>query len=283
MNILITGAGGFIGSHLYNCLKNEHEVYRVFSHKYKSTSQKTFCIDLTNTMEVEELIEHLSKEKKIDVVLHLASKLVSINHSNDVSILFDNIRITNSIVDLIIKIKPKKLINFSTIGVYPNISGTFNEESRISTAENYECIYGLSKICSENLFSYQIKENTQVVHLRLSQVYGDGMRKDRIISIMKDELFNTNCINVHGNGERVSNFISIEKLLSIINVFLLRKVNGVYNIGDENKTYLDLAIELIKKYGNNSSKIEKIEKGSRSKFYLDISKLNNFLQMKQLN
>ena len=64
---------------------------------------------------------------------------------------------------------------------------------------------------------------------------------------------------------------------------MLRKVNGVYNIGDENKTYLDLAIELIKKYGNNSSKIEKIEKGSRSKFYLDISKLNNFLQMYQLN
>ena len=280
MNILITGAGGFIGKSLYNYYKSKHNIYQIFSQNTQltSTKEKVFSADLVNDNQVLHLTKALSKIKKIDVVFHLASKFISTNNPNDIDVLFDNISITKNIAQLALILKPKHLINFSSMAVYPNSSGTYSEESPVSTYENFECIYGLSKICSENLFSFLLKENTKTLHLRLSQVYGSGMRKDRIISMMKQELISNNLITVHGEGERISNFIDINKLLSIIDILLINKIGGIYNIGDKNLSYHELANKIKHKYGNKESKIRKLKKGSRSKFRLDTTKLENLIK-----
>ena len=63
--------------------------------------------------------------------------------------------------------------------------------------------------------------------------------------------------------------------------FLKVKLEGIFNVGDENLSYYALAQKIIKEHGNNKSKIIKINKGHKSKFILDVSKLQN--QLKKYN
>lgn len=278
MKILVTGANGFIGKHLCDFLEeNSHKVFKVMR-KNKNVLSNTFETDLGDKNSVEELIKNLQGQK-IDIVIHLASKLASANQSEEeqVQMLLDNIAITKNMVTLAKELKPQKLINFSSMAVYPNIDGDFDEKSQINMSSNTDCMYGLAKFCSENIFDYMLKD-IAVTHLRVSQVYGDGMYRDRIMPIMMQELQEKNTITVFGNGERESNFINVNKLLEFLNYFIKKDVYGIYNVGDEPLSYLQLAQKIIDKNGNKDSVIIKKAEGSKSKFYLNTDKLTKMIK-----
>ncbi|TRZ96021.1 NAD(P)-dependent oxidoreductase [bacterium] len=262
MNIIVTGSGGFIGKHLCSYLKHEHSVIGIGSKQ----------IDLRESNRVKDAFRNF---KNIDAVIHLAARLST---ANDMSILYDNIKITENLADSIKLFKPRKVINISSIAVYPNKEGIYKETSEIDPSFNTESSYGISKFCSEQIFNSYLKNEPIVIsHLRLAQVYGEGMREDRLISIMLKELREKNTITVFGNGKRLSNFINIDKLNKIISVFIEKDYPGVYNVGEENLSYLKLAERLIKKYGKKESKIIKMASGSKAKFFLDTSKLRKIL------
>jgi nucleoside-diphosphate-sugar epimerase len=105
------------------------------------------------------------------------------------------------------------------------------------------------------------------------------MRQDRIIPVMRKELDEKNTITVYGNGERKSCFIRIDKLLESVDYFVQVKVDGVYNVGHENLSYIDLAENIVKKFGNKESTIVKKAHGNKKKFNLDISKLQKLIEL----
>lgn len=281
MNILVTGATGFIGDKVCRFLENKgHRIYKV-ARTCGDRSKGIIEVDLTNNNQVLQFCEQFKKQNSIDVVIHLASLMV--NHLQDESeqfkVLASNIEITRNVVFIIRRLKIKKIINFSSMAVYPNVDGVFNENSKIMMSSNSECIYGLSKFCSENIFEYMLKiENVVVTNLRVAQVYGEGMREDRVISLMSSELKEKNTITVFGAGERVSNFIHIDKLIKAVRYFIIKDIAGVFNIGDESLSYLNLAQRIIDQYGNESSKIIMREEGSRAKFILDSAKIEKVIK-----
>jgi len=262
--ILVTGASGFIGGHLVARFKEGHDI----------VAPNFSELDLTNKNMAVAYSESLGK---IDMVIHLASRLITTGEADDMSVLYDNIKIAENTALITSRAECVKFINFSSMAVYPNVSGEFTETSPTGTSGNTECIYGLSKICTENLFDHFLKEKgVSVIHLRMAQVYGEGIREDRIIPIMMRELKDTNNITVFGDGERVSNFIHIDEVIEAVEMFVKEDVTGIYNLGDEQLSYFELAEKVIREHGNESSKIIKKSKGTRAKFILDISKLNKF-------
>jgi nucleoside-diphosphate-sugar epimerase len=273
-NILITGVSGFIGKHLYRHLSRRHNVYGIARRENKSVPAGNMIIgDIRIKGAMRACFKKFTKKNSIDIVVHLASRLASSKDMEDMSVYYDNIRIAESLVEISRIVRPEKIINFSSIAVYPNKNGTYREESEIKTSGNTECLYGLSKFSCENILDFMLRnEDIDIVHLRVSQVYGDGMRDDRIFSIMHDELKKYNRISVFGDGERVSCFISIEKLLKKVDLFIKKDVNGIFNICDEHFSYYELAQRIVMKYGNKESRIIKVSGGSRSKFYLNTKK-----------
>tara|TARA_R110002051_G_scaffold288164_1_gene350905 strand:+ start:367 stop:1200 length:834 start_codon:yes stop_codon:yes gene_type:complete len=274
MNILITGVNGFIGKHLRNFLLDKHQIYTI-SRKFNNcnVSKNDYEIDLSDVNFVKKKFIGSFFKQKMDVIIHCAGMLSSTDNK-DISVFHKNNAITESMIYIAGITEAAKFINISTIGVYPNVSGTYNEQSVVEPSMNHECLYSLSKICSEELFKFYLKDNTQLINLRLGQVYGTGMRKDRIFSIMKDELQKENTITVFGNGERISNFVSIDYFISKIDQIIQNKlVNGTFNLGQDNLSYSGLAEKILKEYGNNSSKIILNKKGVRSKVIIDSSKI----------
>lgn len=274
MNILITGANGFIGKHLQKHFQVEHEIYTISRENLKdSLSANNYEIDLSDVKAVKDnFTEHVFRQN-MDVIIHCAAVLSGADNK-DISVFHKNNAITESVIHIAGAVKATKFINISSIGVYPNISGTYTEQSAIEPSMNHECLYSLSKVSSEELFKFYLKDSVKVINLRLGQVYGAGMRDDRIFAMMKDELRRNNAITVFGNGERISNFISIAYCVDKIDTIIKNnKVQGTFNLGERNLSYYGLAEMIIKEFGNSSSEIILNEKGVRSKVIIDSSKI----------
>lgn len=269
MNILITGANGFIGQHLVEHLKKTNSVIElVHSKKYSSTKMKIYC-DLLNQKHLDKM---LNEQIKIDTIIHTASKLASNENINNLSLLYDNLIMYEHISLMAKKLTVSKIINFSSIAVYPNIDGEYFEHSEVSPSHNNDCLYGLSKFCGENILNF-LNKGINIVHARIAQVYGEGMREDRIFNIMKQELHETNMITVYGSGRRVSGFISIDILIQKVVFFLKNDLLGVYNVSEKNLSYHDLALQLIDKYGDDKSQVKLIKNGLASKCLINTNKL----------
>jgi nucleoside-diphosphate-sugar epimerase len=216
-------------------------------------------------------------DKNIDVLIHTAGELVNsgMTYEDQILVFEHNIEITKSIVRIVQTLNIHKLINCSSIAVYPNEDGVYTESSEVRMSCNSECLYGLAKFCSENMFEHFLKEKCDVINLRLAQISGEGMRSDRIISVMKESILRGNVVEVYGEGKRISNFISIEKVCEIITRLLeVDGIRGIFNVGGENLTYLELAQKVVGAYGNSDTRICLKKEGNKSQFILDSSKLD---------
>ncbi|MEH7890012.1 NAD(P)-dependent oxidoreductase [Elizabethkingia meningoseptica] len=277
MNILITGANGFIGKYLKEYFQERNNKVFTISRKLNSSNNAAndYVADLSDINFIKNNFTENIFGEKIDAIVHCAA-ILSTTDNKDIAVFHMNNAITESMIHIAKTTKTTKFINISSIGVYPNISGVYNEESMVEPSVNHECLYSLSKICSEELFKFYLNDTIHVINLRLGQVYGKGMRDDRIYSIMKDELDNVNTITVFGNGERISNFVSIDYCINKIDKIVNNDmIKGTFNLGEKNLSYFDLAKMIISEFGNTSSKIVLIEKGVKSKVIIDSTKINS--------
>ncbi|MFZ4699457.1 MAG: NAD-dependent epimerase/dehydratase family protein [Candidatus Methylumidiphilus sp.] len=273
MNILVTGAGGFIGSALVNSLGKVHEVYGVVRF-CNSAEVNIFELDLTNNEAVRGFLECEHFGLEFDVILHLASVMANLHNADDIGILGKNATILRNSILLANHFKVKHFINFSSSSVYPNVDGVFDEMSNVDPSPNSDCIYGLSKWNSEvllNLFSRS--SSMKVTHLRCGMVFGENMNQSRIYPIIRNELLSSSQATLFGGGERVINYIFIEDLIRYVEVFVTRTITGVYNIITISETLLDFARRVAAREGIIDPKINLVSKGNAYKFVLDNRKL----------
>ena len=137
MNILITGSKGFVGRHLEQHLMREHNL---FLSARDQDNPKYICLDLLDKESVAEFIRLMS-DRNIDVLIHTAGELVnsSMTYEEQMSVFDHNIEITKSVIQIVQKLNISKLINCSSIAVYPNEDGVYSELSEIRMSCISEC------------------------------------------------------------------------------------------------------------------------------------------------
>ena len=187
MKILITGINGFLGTHLaYELIKRKHAVVGI--------GRSPVCdVDgISGYVKGSVLDKKIIKKafKGINAVVHLAALTA---HSDIVKDKYRTLEInfhgTKNILD-IFSVTPaaKKFIYSSTIKVYGDIRYLPLDEKHPACPVN---ILGKSKYLTERLIDFYAAKGKECVILRISNIFGEGQKRNFLIPTILTQLKNT--------------------------------------------------------------------------------------------
>jgi nucleoside-diphosphate-sugar epimerase len=169
MKVLVTGATGFVGSHLAEALVGAGCEVRALARPSSDTSLLTALDieiaqgDITDVAAVEHAV------KGCRLVYHLAAKTSHARLSRSQYYMV-NVRGTENVAYAAIKADVERMIYCSSSGIYGAIKASPVDEN---TPPNPNSAYGKSKLSGEQVVrSYHEREGLPVVIARITSVFG---------------------------------------------------------------------------------------------------------------
>lgn len=239
--ILITGASGYIGSHLLQKILDlwAQNVY-VSVHKEKISTLswvKTYKCNIASQDEVEKMINTIRPE----IIFHFAA-LGAKNSQTENSL--ENLIAVNGLWTIYLISAAEKIwtciwfLNFSSAYEYGAQESLISEKSNLEPSGNY----ALSKVLSSLYALSKTKTSWfPIVTYRAFSVYGPHDQW-RIIPLILDTFFSNKDLKLF-DTHRKRNFIHIENVISALLEFdkVIKNNINILNIGwDENITIHDL-------------------------------------------
>lgn len=175
MKLLISGATGFIGTHLIN--KLEEEKYEIFVIVRSNPQKKVFSKKIKTYLfdgEIESLVAYMQQEK-FDGIIHLASLFLAQHKPEDVKNLLDsNLFFGTALLEAATKSKIPWFIN----------TGTFWQHYQNKKYSPVN-LYAASKQAFESLAQYYI-ETTPInfVTIKLSDTFGKDDTRPKIFNLL---------------------------------------------------------------------------------------------------
>ncbi|AYA74639.1 UDP-glucose 4-epimerase [Bacillus sp. Y1] len=226
MKILVTGAAGFIGSHLCErLLQNpQNEVIGIDVFLPVGTSRWIRERNLQNLLHstrftfVEEDIQHANWDtllEGVDIIYHLAGVPgVRSSWGQDFTLyVTNNIIATQTLLEACLKFPIKKFIYTSTSSVYGQKDGKVTETSEPTPLSPY----GVTKLSGEHLCRvfYQ-NDGLPVTILRLFTVYGPRQRPDMAFHKFIKRTLTNETIEIYGDGQQTRDFTFISDCVNAI-------------------------------------------------------------------
>ncbi len=259
--LLITGAAGFIGSHVVRLFVNKYTDYQVYN-----LDKLTYAGNLENLKDIEnkpnytfikgdivdsDFILNLFNEHRFDGVIHLAAEShVDRSISNPTEFIFTNIVGTVNLLNAARhiwkdNITGKKFYHISTDEVYGSLgdTGYFTEE----TAYNPHSPYSASKASSDHLVrAYLDTFGLPVVISNCSNNYGPNQFPEKLLPLFIHNIKTNKPLPVYGQGLNVRDWLYVEDHASAIDlIFHDGKIGETYNIGGNNEwKNIDLILKL---------------------------------------
>jgi len=241
--ILITGANGFIGSHLLNILiKNSNYNIIAAYRKKKNNIPNKKNIKLIKIDLQDKKINWFNELEKPDILIHLAwdflDNFKSSKHKTDL-LKFHYLFLANLINNGL-----KNLISAGTCLEYGKVNGELSENLYPKPILPYARAKNQLRIKLQNL---QKKNKYNLTWLRLFYIYGKGSNS-RIYNDLIKSIKNKNKFFNMSKGDQIRDFIDISKLCEYIYKIIENKNNnGIVNICSGNPIVLkDLVNEWIK-------------------------------------
>lgn len=251
MNVIISGAAGFIGSHLCDFyLKMGHSVIGLdnlstgvienINHLKTNDRFKFIEIDVSDEFNIEE---------KIDIILHFASPASPIDYLNfPIKTLLVGSRGTFNMLNLAKK-------NNATILV-ASTSEVYGDPLEHPQSENYfgnvnpigpRGVYDEAKRYLEAIsMAFHRKYNLNIKIVRIFNTYGPRMRINdgRAVPTFINQAMNNKDFTVHGDGNQTRSFCFIDDTINGIAELINSNYNYPVNIGNPDEYSV---LELITK------------------------------------
>ena len=226
----VTGADGFIGSHLINELSKNNDI-----------EYTNFNGDL---LIIEDIKLFFQNNPNLDSIIHLAG----IFSDNVDELMRINVQATLNLLEEMHKNNVKKIIFSSTGAVYGEPIGA---ESFEDDPRNPNTLYGLSKMYAEDaIFYFNNNYGINYVILRFPNVYGEGNNKGVIYNFVRG-IKEESKITVFGNGKQSRNFLHVDDAVCSLIKAISYHNTDVFNISNPKRVAISKLIELLHlKYGN---------------------------------
>lgn len=287
MRILITGAAGFIGSHLSERLMSKgysivgldnfdpfYEPAVKWNNLSKLLSSPHFKLvegDIRNRV----LMDKIFQEGQFGTVVHLAAKAGVRPSIQDPAGYVDvNINGTVTLLEAVRAAGIKKFIFASSSSVYGN-----NEKVPFSETDNVDnpiSPYAATKKAGELIcYTYSHLFGMDVTCLRFFTVYGPRQRPDLAIHKFARLIEQGKPIPVYGDGSMERDFTYIDDIIDgVIAAMERSKGYDIYNLGESRPVRLDhLIAELEKAIGKKADIDRQPEQpGDVNRTYADVQK-----------
>ncbi|MCA2702363.1 MAG: NAD(P)-dependent oxidoreductase [Microcystis sp. M179S2] len=244
MKVLITGASGFVGSHVARLLVAEGcEVYALV----RESSNRWRIRDILPSMYLRqsdlvafENVNTYLQEIKPELCIHLAWYAVPGKYLNSQENL-DSIQASINLLSQLAELGCKRFVGIGTCFEYDLSLGYLSESSLTKPIT----LYAATKVALSTILQQfaQITE-MEIAWIRLFYQYGPMEDERRLIpsvisSLLRDEVVKTT------KGEQIRDFLHIEDVASAIWAVAKSNVSGVVNVGSgQPVTVGQIALEL---------------------------------------
>jgi UDP-glucuronate 4-epimerase len=287
MKVLLTGAAGFIGSHLGEyLLSNGHTVIGIdnfdpfYSKRFKDENIKSlknsgqftfYQADIRDILFLRDIFAN----NYIDVVIHLAAKAGVRSSMVNIAEYFEvNLDGTVNLLECMRQYEVSKLVFASSSSVYGNNKKVPFAE--IDPVDHPISPYAATKKSGELLCHvYHHLYNFDITCLRFFTVYGPRQRPDLAIHKFTRLIDIAEPIPFFGDGSTARDYTYIEDIIEGITSAMSR-LNGfnVYNLGESRVITLKQLVQSIEDILNKKAILNKLppQQGDVDITYSDISK-----------
>ncbi|HKE99741.1 MAG TPA: NAD-dependent epimerase/dehydratase family protein [Actinomycetes bacterium] len=256
-HVVVTGAAGFIGSHLTRALLDGgHEVVGVdaFTPYYAPAAKRANLADLAGHRAfrlVEGDLTELSLEPLLTgaaAVLHLAAQpgVHTSWGSGFAAYLHHNVLATQRLLEACARAEVPRLVAASSSSVYGDAPSYPTSEE---AATRPVSPYGVTKLAAEHLclaYAQAQASGLGVGLLRYFTVYGPGQRPDMAFHRFLEAAFDGRAVTVYGDGEQRRDVTYVADAVRATTLAMTAPVDGtVVNVGGGGPVTVNEALELI--------------------------------------
>jgi nucleoside-diphosphate-sugar epimerase len=239
--ILLTGSSGFVGTNLYQALKNDFELFGLDINGRGLYPENNFYN-----------WHDLNKLPNLDVIVHLAGKAHdTANTSASEEYFLVNLGLTKTIFDHFLKSEASKFIFFSSVkAVADDVEGVLTEDAVPSP----KTPYGESKLAAEKyILSQKIPDSKAIYILRPCMIHGPG-NKGNLNLLYK--LVKKGIPWPLGAFENLRSFASIDNVSFVIRRIVEKDIRpGIYQIADDEPVSTNELIKIIAQTLNLKTRI----------------------------
>ena len=271
--ILVLGAGGFIGGHLTNKLKELGAWVRavdIKNHEYFDLECDEFILaDLRDPVKVQMVLD-----QDFDEVYQLAADMGGAGYiftgENDTDIMHNSAMINLNVVEAAIKVKVKKLFYSSSACMYPEYNQLDPHNPRCSEESAYPAApdseYGWEKLFSERFYLAANRNYDLDVRVaRFHNIFGPfgtwngGKEKAPAAFCRKIAASSNGEIEMWGDGNQTRSFLYIDECIEAMLRLMDSEFIGPVNIGSEEMVTINELANMIMDIANKTLTIKSID------------------------
>lgn len=240
--IAVTGASGFVGSHIAMALKsNGYKVLSLSRTEPKTSVDQHITVDISDALAMERIAVDMPD---LVSVVHVAASL-----KQDETAIKTNVLGTYNVL----KYLGQRTGNISNISSLPIIG--FPQEEIISEQHKVEpqTLYHLTKYQAELFFELPEFNDLNITNLRFASPIGTGMPINVITSVFIAKCLKNETISINGKGERVMNYIDTRDIANAV-ICTIKKptISGLFLLNGTSISNIDLAWLCVKITNSNS-------------------------------